>query len=147
MTYKTGSGLDDWIYCTLFVHSTRDYRQYSSIADLHTLQLTITHALGVSVFTSHILATVSLSLQITHEVFFSPPNSFITIILQVPIQKTPLNSIPLLPRSYIPAGWRLETPFCSILLYAAEHFFITTLHGPRRKQPLLLTTSVYGAIA
>jgi hypothetical protein len=30
---------------------------YSAIADLHTLQSTVTHALGFSVFTSRILAT------------------------------------------------------------------------------------------
>jgi hypothetical protein len=23
---KTGSGLDDWIYCTLYIHTVRDYR-------------------------------------------------------------------------------------------------------------------------
>jgi hypothetical protein len=45
--YKTGFGLDDYI----------DYRQYSAIADLHTLQFTATHALSFSVFTSRILAT------------------------------------------------------------------------------------------
>jgi hypothetical protein len=37
VNYKTGSGLDDWIYCPLYIHTTRDYRQYSAIADLHTL--------------------------------------------------------------------------------------------------------------
>jgi hypothetical protein len=40
VTYKTGSGLDDWIYWHL-IHSTRDYRQYSAIAiyssPLHTI--------------------------------------------------------------------------------------------------------------
>jgi hypothetical protein len=56
VTYKAGSGLDDWIYWH-FIYSTRDYRQYSAIADLHTLQLTVTHATGIPVFTSHILAT------------------------------------------------------------------------------------------
>jgi hypothetical protein len=30
---------------------------YSAVADLHTLQSTVTHALGFSVFTSRILAT------------------------------------------------------------------------------------------
>jgi hypothetical protein len=30
---------------------------YSTIVDLHLLQFTVTHALGFSVFTSHILAT------------------------------------------------------------------------------------------
>jgi hypothetical protein len=38
-------------------HSTLNYRQYSAIADLHTLQFTVTRALGFSVFTSRILAT------------------------------------------------------------------------------------------
>jgi hypothetical protein len=76
VTYKTGSGFDDWIYWHL-VHKIRDYRQCNAIADLHTLQFTVTHALRFSVFTSRILATVfitvSLSLQITHGVFFSQP--------------------------------------------------------------------------
>jgi hypothetical protein len=102
--YKRSSGFDDWIYWHL-IHTARDYRQYRAIADLRNLQFTITHALGFSVFTSRILSTdfitVSLSLQITHEVFFAPPNSFLAIILQLPIHKTHLNSIPL-PRSSCP---------------------------------------------
>jgi hypothetical protein len=40
--------------------------------------------------------TVSLSLQITQEVFFSQSNFFLAIILQLPIPETRLNSIPLL---------------------------------------------------
>jgi hypothetical protein len=66
---------------------------YNSIADLHTSQFTVTHALGFSIFTSRNLATelsVSLSLQI--KVFFVPPNSFLAIILQLPIPKTRLIS-------------------------------------------------------
>jgi hypothetical protein len=78
-------------------------RNYGAVADLHTLRFTVTHALGYSVFTSRILATdfitVSLSLRITHEGFFAPPNSFLAIILQLPIPKTRLHSIPLLPSS------------------------------------------------
>jgi hypothetical protein len=46
--------------------------------------------------------------QITYEVFFSQPNSFLAIILQLPIPKTRLNSIPLLPSSY-PGRMCLET--------------------------------------
>jgi hypothetical protein len=45
--------LDDWIYCTLYIHTIREYRQYSAIADLHTFQFI------VSVFNSRILATDS----------------------------------------------------------------------------------------
>jgi hypothetical protein len=27
VTYKTGLGLDDWIFFTLHIHTVRDYRQ------------------------------------------------------------------------------------------------------------------------
>jgi hypothetical protein len=70
---------------------------YSAIGDLHTFQFTVTHALGFFVSTSLLLAThfitVSLSLQLTHEVFFSQSNSFLSIILQLPVPKTRLNLI------------------------------------------------------
>jgi hypothetical protein len=49
--------LDDWIYCTLYIHTLWECAQYSAIAILHTFQFTVTHALGFSVFTSRILAT------------------------------------------------------------------------------------------
>jgi hypothetical protein len=74
--YKAGSGLDNWINWHL-VHTTRDYRQYSAIVVLHTSQITVTQALGFTVIPNCILQRNydSLSLQITHEVFFAPPNS------------------------------------------------------------------------
>jgi hypothetical protein len=46
VAYKTGFGLDDWINWHL-VHTTQDYRQCSAITNLHTLQFTITHTLGL----------------------------------------------------------------------------------------------------
>jgi hypothetical protein len=67
VTYKTGFGLYDWIYWHLS-HTTWDYRQYSAISDLRTLQFTVTHALGFSAFTSRILAT---DLQQSHRHFKS----------------------------------------------------------------------------
>jgi uncharacterized membrane protein len=42
-------------------------RQYSAIADLHTFQFTIVHALGFSVSTSRLLAT-DLSTEISTQV-------------------------------------------------------------------------------
>jgi hypothetical protein len=57
VTFMMGSVLDDWIYCASHIHTTRNYRQYSVIAILHTLQFTVVHAPGFSVFTSPILAT------------------------------------------------------------------------------------------
>jgi hypothetical protein len=56
LTYKTGSGLDGWIYCHL-MDTTRVYRQYSATANLHTSQFTVAHALEFSVSISRILAT------------------------------------------------------------------------------------------
>jgi hypothetical protein len=101
-------------------------------------QFTADHTLGFSVFTSRILATdyitVPLSLQIVHEDFFAQPNSFLAFILQPPVPKTRLNSIPLLQSS---ASWRLETRLNSVLLLpASERFFITILYGSRRKHSL-----------
>jgi hypothetical protein len=57
VTYKTGFGLDDWIYCTLHIHTVRDYMQYSAIAILHTFQFTVTHELGFTIFNTRNLAT------------------------------------------------------------------------------------------
>jgi hypothetical protein len=74
---------------------------YSAIADLHTLQFAFTHAQVFSVFISRILATgfhSSLTLQITYEVFFSQPKSFLASILQLPIPKTRRHSVSLAPR-------------------------------------------------
>jgi hypothetical protein len=53
---------------------TPKYRQYSAIADLHTLHFTVAHALGFPVFTSRLLATdlntetITVSLDYTHQV-------------------------------------------------------------------------------
>jgi hypothetical protein len=54
VTNKTGFGLDDWIYCTLYIHT---FRVYSAIIILHTFQFNVAHTLGFSVFTSRVLAT------------------------------------------------------------------------------------------
>jgi hypothetical protein len=81
--------VSDWIIefiDTLFTQlGTRG--NYSAIADLHTLQFTVTHALRLSVFTSRILATdlsVSLYFQVTHKVFLLQSNSFLAISSQSP---------------------------------------------------------------
>jgi hypothetical protein len=43
-------GLDDWIYeyCTLYIQTARNYRQYSAIADLHTLRFTLVGKLNTA---------------------------------------------------------------------------------------------------
>jgi hypothetical protein len=64
----TGSSSNDWIY---------QHFGYGAITDLHILQFTVVHALGFSVFTSHLLATDFKTEIITsnhYEVFLSSTN-------------------------------------------------------------------------
>jgi hypothetical protein len=59
-TNKMGSSWDDWIFTSWVTHSllvTLTHRQYSAIADIHTFQFTVAHAIGFSPSTSRILAT------------------------------------------------------------------------------------------
>jgi hypothetical protein len=121
--------LDDWIYWPL-IHSTRDYRQYNAIADLHILQFTVTHAQGFSVFTSRILATdfitASLSLQITYEVFFAQSTSLLAISSQSSSTADSLNSISSLSQAHILVGWRLETQLTFLNWNLLYNYFART---------------------
>jgi hypothetical protein len=87
-------------------------------------QFTVAHALGFSVFNSRILVTgfitVSLSLKITHEVFFHTLMPFLPLFCNCQFRR--LHSIKFFcSQAHILGGWRLETRFstlvyCSILL-------------------------------
>jgi hypothetical protein len=101
VSYRTGSGLDDWIY------SAWNYRHYSTIA-IYTLSSSPLHAHWDSQ-SSLVVSWQRIYNRITHKVLFSQSNSFLAIVLQLPISKTRPNSIPLLPSSYS-AGWCPETP-------------------------------------
>jgi hypothetical protein len=82
---------------TLFTHY-RNYRQYSAIADLHTLQFIVTHALGFSAFTSLIQATDFI--RVCHFKSYMK-SSLRRLIPFLPLFcNCQLSSIPLLPRSY-----------------------------------------------
>jgi hypothetical protein len=138
VTCKTDVGLDSLTPYTLN-SGLQVIQRY--ITDLHTLQFTVTHALGFSVFNSRILATdfitVSLSLQITHEVFFAPPNSFLAISSQSPstsISRTRPSSWQLTQMNLSSAelSQRLTTTNSNDLLCP----FITSQHGPRSKYSL-----------
>jgi hypothetical protein len=144
VTYKTGFGLDDFIYCILYIHTVRDPRQYSAIAILHTFQFTAAHALRFTVFTSRILAT---DLSQSHFNFKSHMmSSFHTLTPFFPLlcscQFRRLESIQF--RAHIPAGWRLKVRHLHFRLdystsTAGSRFlcpFITPRHGPHRKHSL-----------
>jgi hypothetical protein len=80
---------------TLYIHTFRDYRQYSAISILQTSQLTVTHTLGFSVFSSRILATdlwkSHCNLK-SHMKFSWHSLIPFLLFLQLPIPKTRLDS-------------------------------------------------------
>jgi hypothetical protein len=128
VTYNTGFRLDDWIYCTLYIHRTRVSRPCSAIATLHTFQFTVAHALGSSVFTSRILAT---DLSQSHCHFKSP------------MKCTFHHLIPFLPLFCSCQFRRLH----SRLLFSSRSPlmcpFVTPRHGPHRKHSLCCYGGVF----
>jgi hypothetical protein len=79
--YRRGFALGDCIYtyCAFYIHTTRDYKQYSSIAVLHVLQFTDVH---IPRYPGNGFIIVSLSLKIMHELPFTQSNLFIAISSQ-----------------------------------------------------------------
>jgi hypothetical protein len=142
VTYKTGLGVVGFIVPYTF--TTRDYRQYSSIAIVHTSQFTVTHALGFPVFTSRVLATdLSQSHRnLKSHVKSSCHSPFLPLFCNCQFRR--LDSIQFLcSQAHILAGWHLEarlsTVCCSI-----EFFFITTLHKPQGKHRFIFSPTVLG---
>jgi hypothetical protein len=160
VTYKTGFRLDDWIYYTLYIHTTRDCWQHNAIADLHNLKFTVTHALGFSVFISRIQAT---DLELSHYHFKSHMKTslhrlipFRALILRLPILKTQLHSIPLF-QAHNSAGRCFKArPFTSnsttivyfyYLVTSSVSFYNPSARTTQNTQPLLLTRNVYRPVA
>jgi hypothetical protein len=127
-----GFGLDDWIFSPC-AFTTRDYRQYSAIADLQYLQLTIPHGLGFSVFNSRILAT---HLKQSHSNFISHRKS--------PLQNQIHFCSVILPTAPLELGTQLSTRLESSGRSSLS--FITPRHGPRRKHNLNYYSCVYRAL-
>jgi hypothetical protein len=92
-TNNNGSMSDDWIYWPFFVQSllitsntTRTYKPYSAIADLHTFQFTAAHALGISVSTSRCLIADLNTGNITSNHYAG----FLSFLLQSPSNAGPI---------------------------------------------------------
>jgi hypothetical protein len=109
---------------TLYIHTTRDYRQYSTIAILHTFQFTVTHAPEFSVFTSRIMATdlyLTVTSNHTRCLFFT---AFLAIILQLLILQIRLFTL----------------DHCSLLLLLLKRLSLS-LYDPSARTPR--KTSLY----
>jgi hypothetical protein len=136
----------DWIYCTLYTQlgstgntSTALFLIYT----LYSLPLHTHYDSQSSLVISWQRIYKNLSLQITHEVLFSQPNSFLAIILQLPIPKTRLDSIQFpCSQAHILEVWRLGrrlTLLSCTLLY--NNFARTT----QKTQPLYCWEGVFTA--
>jgi hypothetical protein len=111
------TGLIDTLYTPL--GTTLNYR---AIAGLHTLQFTVTHALGSQSSLVVSWQRIYNSLTVT-----SQSMSFLAITLQLPTQFN--SSAPRL------ISWQAGISKLDSILFSTELSFIATLHGPRRKQP------------
>jgi hypothetical protein len=117
--YRQAFGVDDCIYCTLYTHTVRDYKQYSAIADLHTSQFTITHALGLSGFVNRILA---MDLSQSHCNFKSHmKSSWRNLIPFLPFLQLPI------PKTWLDCSWPL---FCTPLRLLTVPFYNPSAQTP-----------------
>jgi hypothetical protein len=136
-----------WIgFMNTLTQSTRTCKQYSTVADLHSLQFTVTHAF--SVFTSRILVTelkvsLSLNLLITHQVF----TGWILILLQLLTFRAYLlpttDSVLILVLSVV-----LLVLFCTPTAPSFEIrllYFLGTDHAAQ-KTPLILVACCYSRV-
>jgi hypothetical protein len=124
-------GFIDTLYIQL-----RTTSNYNATTNLHTLQFTVTHALGPQ--SSPDISWQRISFHFNSHMGPSLHSliPFFPLICNLPTLKTWLNCIPLLPSSY-PTGWHLEIqPTIFFVL------FITPRHRSCRKQSLSIFEKV-----
>jgi hypothetical protein len=92
-----------WFIDTVYINTVRHYRKYSAIAILHSVQFTVTYALGFSVFTSILATDLSQSYCHFHSHVKSSRHRLISFLpfLQLPIPKSRLDCTRLM--FYIPS--------------------------------------------
>jgi hypothetical protein len=111
--------------------------------DLHTIQFTVTHTLQV-VSCQRICHRSHCHFKSHRLLKENSITPFLSLFCSCQFRR--LSSIPLFPSAnpgrLASRSSTLRFRLCSMLLYDAEHFFITTLHGPRGKHRLLLSRIV-----
>jgi hypothetical protein len=114
VTYKTALGLGDWIYCTLYVHTTGDYRQLQR--HRYSAHFPVYRYARTRMLKSSLVVSWQLIYHSYHCHFRSHMKSslhglipFLALILRLPVPKTRLYAIP----SSYPGSWRPETGICA----------------------------------
>jgi hypothetical protein len=127
VTIKTGSGLDDWVYCNVFTQLGITGNTALPLFP-HTLQFTVTHALRFSALTSRILAT---GLSHSHCNFKSHVKvSCYSLDLFLPF---------LLSHLRLPSPVHPPTVLCSVYCLPSSVSSNTPRHVPHTKHRLLLS--------
>jgi hypothetical protein len=116
---------------------------YSAIADLHTLQFTVTHTLRFSVFTSHILVTnfntgtitVSLNHTLQISLYYSTHKDFSSL----PEFQLQMNSL------YFSVNCQLPTPEFSIQFSPTTAKYLIIIFDCRLSTDSLNITNLHGA--
>jgi hypothetical protein len=134
-------------FISLYTFTVQDYRQHSAIADLHTFQFTVTHALGFSVFTSRILET---DLSQSHCNFKSHMKSsfhslihFLPLFCNCQFRRLDSNQFLISWQAGVPKLDSSLLDYCSLLPNTSYNHFARTT---QKTQPVLLR-HVYRAVA
>jgi hypothetical protein len=138
----------DWMigFIAPYTFTTRDCRQCSAIAILHTFQFIVRYTLRFSVFTSRILATDLSQSRCNFKSHMKSSRHSLILFLSLfcDCQPRRLDSIQFpFSEAHNLTGRRLETRL-STLCCSVEFFFITTLHWPHGKHHLLLSRILLG---
>jgi hypothetical protein len=100
-------------FIAFYSHSARDYRQYSAIAIIHTLQFTVPHTLGSSVFRQGIYNNLNISSNHTRSLLCAAKSPFLPLFCNCQLQR--LDSIQFLcPQTRrLTLHFRLDYPLYS----------------------------------
>jgi hypothetical protein len=145
-------GVLDWMIWFIAPYTFTQFGitgNYGAIANLHTLQFTVPHALWFSVFTIRIL-TMDLSQSHCHfnSQMLSSCHSLIPFLpfLQLPIPKTPLNYCSILAPSYNSSAWTPRKTLFSIVKNACLPVCFLAMDVLRLSHALVLWECVYRPI-
>jgi hypothetical protein len=105
----------------------------TALSLIYILYNSLLHTLGFSVFTNRVLSRGNFKSHMKSS--WRSLSPFLPLFCNCQFRR--LDSIRILcSQIHILAVWRLETRFYSTRLFTNKRFFLTALHGPRRKHSI-----------